>query len=65
MMIEKEILDYLQFGKMVTAIEAEFSHITIGDAHAAIQLLEQFTFGEIREENYNNYVQMRFVNFME
>ena len=24
MMIEKEILDYLQFGKMVTAIEAEF-----------------------------------------
>ena len=32
-MIEKEILDYLQFGKMVTAIEAEFSHIAIGDAH--------------------------------
>lgn len=51
MMIEKEILDYLQFDKMVTAIEAELSHITIGDAHAAIQLLEQFTFGEIREEN--------------
>ena len=51
MMIEKEILDYLQFGKMVTAIEAELSHITIGDAHAAIQLLEQFIFGEIREEN--------------
>lgn len=50
MMIEKEILDYLQFGKMVTAIEAEFSHIAIGDAHTNIQLLEQFPFGKISED---------------
>lgn len=49
-MLEKEILDYLQFGKMVTAIEAEFSRIAIGDAHTNIQLLEQFPFGEISEE---------------
>lgn len=49
-MLEKEILDYLQFGKMVTAIEAEFSRIAIGDAHTNIQLLEQFPFGEISED---------------
>lgn len=49
-MLEKEILDYLQFGKMVAAIEAEFSRITIGDAHTNIQLLEQFPFGKISED---------------
>lgn len=49
-MLEKEIFDYLKFGNMVTAIEAEFSHIAIGDAHTNIQLLEQFPFGKISED---------------
>lgn len=49
-MLEKEILDDLKFGNMVTAIEAEFSHIAIGDAHTNIQLLEQFPFGKISED---------------
>lgn len=47
--LEQDIIDYIELGKFVTDIEAQFSRITIGDLHSKLQLLERFPFGTLSE----------------
>lgn len=47
--LEQDIIDYIELGKLVTDIEAQFSRITIGDLHSKIQLWERFPFGTLSE----------------
>ncbi len=47
--LEQDIIDYIELGKLVTDIEAQFSRITIGDLHSNFQLLERFPFGTLSE----------------
>ena len=44
--LEQDIIDYIELGKLVTDIEAQFSRITIGDLH------QSSTFGEISFWNF-------------
>lgn len=47
--LEQDIIDYIELGKLVTDIEAQFSRITIGDLNSNFQLLERFPFGTLNE----------------
>lgn len=47
--LEQDIIDYIELGKLVTDIEAQFSRITIGDLNSNLQLLDRFPFGTLDE----------------
>lgn len=47
--LEQDIINYIELGKLVTDIEAQFSRITIGDLHLNLQLLERFPFGTLSD----------------
>jgi hypothetical protein len=40
--LEQDIIDYIELGKLVTDIEAQFSRITIGDLHSNLNFWRDF-----------------------